>query len=247
MRSSSFLAASAAVAFALVAAACGSDTGPGGESAELRVMHARNGAPAVDLVVDGRTVVRGVSYTKVSDFAEVAAGDVAFELRDQGGRVLVRGDASLEAGRRYTALLGGARDSTGASVVLDTAGTPFTPPPQEPGDTGVVPGEGKVKLRVVHNAPDAPALDVYLTENDADLAGATRLVEPFTPGVGQSPEFPGYVEREPGVWRLRFTEDNTLNVLLDTGPIHMAPGMVQTVILASTDTTGLGLVYVRER
>jgi hypothetical protein len=72
-------------------------------------------------------------------------------------------------------------------------------------------------------------------------------VEPFEFGTGLSPEFPGYVERDPGVYRVRFTADGTHEVVMDTGPVDMQAGFVRSVVLFSSDTTGLGLAVVRER
>lgn len=240
---------SCAVALALASLACGSDTGPASGIAQIRVMHVRSGAPAIDLVVEGTTVVEDVEFARTSAFVDVPAGDAALEIREASEHeVLDARTYELLGGERYTLLYGSSGDSRTITLAADTAvGVPTEPPPSSAADTGAIPGESKVKLRVIHNAPDAPALDVYLTAADAPLAGSFPLLEPFTYGAGLSPEFPGYVERDPGVYRMRFTADGTLNVLLDTGPLDMPAGFVRTVVLASTDTTGLGLVVVRER
>ena len=99
-----------------------------------------------------------------------------------------------------------------------------------------------MKLRVVHAAPDAPALDVFLTEEGADLAGAFPYATPFVYGVGTSDEAPGYVEREPGAYRVRFTRARTRDVLLNTGPLPADAGQVFSVLLLQqSDTLGDGL------
>ena len=233
----------------IAAGGCGSDNGPGDGIAHLRVIHAMADAPAVDLVVDGRTVAEGVSYTHASAFADVAAGPAAIELRLAGGagtHALQGGD--LEAGERYTLLFGAAALADGLALIADTAtGVPTTPPPTSPADTGAIPGESKVKIRVIHNAPTAPPLDLYVTGADGDLAGITPAIEPFRYGVGLAPEFPGYMERDPGVHRIRFTADGTTDVLFDTGPVSMAAGQVRSFILFSSDTAGIGIAVVRER
>lgn len=237
------------VSLSIAAAGCGSDSGPGDEIAHLRVIHAMPEAPAVDLVVDGRTVAEAVSYTQASAFADVPAGPAAIELRLAGGagtHALSGGD--LEAGQRYTLLFGAAARADGLALIADTAiGVPTTPPPVSPSDTGAIPGENKVKIRIIHNAPAAPPLDVYVSGADDVLAGITPAIEPFTYGVGLAPEFPGYMERDPGVYRIRFTADGTTDVLFDTGPVSMAAGQVRSFILFSSDTTGMGIAVVRER
>lgn len=234
------------VALALAAGACDSSE-PGNGVASLRLMHARTGAPAVDLLVDGDTVFQGVGFAQASAFAEVPAGSATVDIRS-GDNDFASAPVNFAPGARYTLLFSNSGGTSDILVAEDTAtGVPLEPPPIQPGDTGAIPGESKVKLRVIHNASDAPPLDVYLTLNDEPLDGAIRLIEPFVHGVGLSPEFPGYVERDPGTWRVRFTDDNTLDVVLDTGPISMSAGQVRSVILFSSDTTGMGIAIVRER
>src|SRR5918995_3462189 len=148
---------------ALALAACDSSEGPSDGVAEVRLMHARSGVPAVDLVLDGATVAEDVGFSQTSEMTEVPAGAAAFQIRPAtGGAALAIGAADLEAGRRYTVLF----SSSGSSefrIAADTAtGIPDAPPPTQPGDTGAIPGESKIKLRVIHNASDAPPLDVYL-------------------------------------------------------------------------------------
>lgn len=236
----------AALGLGLVA--CDSGTDPDGDAAEIRLMHAQSGAPAVDLSADGRPIVQGVAYSQTSAFRPVEAGPTQLELGAARTALRKVATANLQAGRRYTVLFSAAGDSGGIMVVPDTAsGLPVDQPGQEIPDTGAIPGENKVKLRVIHTAQDAPPLDVYLTEADASLEGATRLIEPFVYGQGQSPQFPGYVERDPGEWRVRFTADGTSDVLLDTGPIPLAAGRVSSVIVFSSDSTGLGVAVLRER
>jgi hypothetical protein len=238
-----------ALALVLAAAACGSDTGPASDIAQLRVMHVRAGAPAIDLVVEGATLVEDVPFARTSAFVDVPAGESAVEIRQANAPgVLGAHTFELVGGERYTLLYSNSGNTRDISLAPDTAtGVPTQPPPTSAADTAAIPGESKVKLRVIHNASDAPPLDVYLTTADAPLEGALPLIEPFRYGTGLSPEFPGYVERDPGVYRVRFTADGTHDVVLDTGPLDMPAGFVRTVVLFSSDTTGLGVGVVRER
>ena len=231
--------------FTLAAAGCSSSEPA--NAAHVRLMHVRDGAPAIDLAVNGETVLQDVSFSEASEFAEVEAGAATVTIRPAtGGGPLTTVATELTPGGRYTLLFGKAGEGNDLRLAADTAtGLPLGPPPSQPGDTGAIPGESKIKLRVIHNASDAPPLDVYLSLDDGPLS--SPLVEPFRYGLGLNPEFPGYVERDPGTWRVRFTADGTQDVLLDTGPISMPAGQVRSVILFSTDTTGLGIAVVRER
>ncbi|HEU5050700.1 MAG TPA: DUF4397 domain-containing protein [Gemmatimonadales bacterium] len=222
---------------------------PGDNAAQVRLIHARSGAPAVDLVVGGESVLDGIAFSQASGFAEVPAGSATLQVRPAaGGAAIVGATTTFEPGARYTLLFSNSGGASDLRIAPDTAtGLPLAPPPTSPSDTGAIPGESKVKLRVIHNAADAPPLDVYLTLYQEPLAGAIRLVEPFTYGVGLNPDFPGYVERDPGTWQVRFTADGTDDVLIDTGPITLAAGQVKSIILFSSDTTGMGIAIVRER
>jgi hypothetical protein len=225
------------------------DSSEPGDVAQLRLLHARDGAPAIDVTVNGETILEGIAFSEASGFAEVEAGAATVALRPAGGgTALSSAAADLIPGTRYTLLFSNAGGASELRIAPDTAtGIPLQPPPTEPGDTGAIPGESKIKIRVIHNAIDAPPLDVYLSLDGAPFTGGFPLVEPFTYGVGLNPEFPGYTERDPGVWRVRFTADGTHDVMLDSGPLSMLAGQVRSVILHSTDTTGLGLAVVRER
>lgn len=103
----------------------------------------------------------------------------------------------------------------------------------------VRPDPGLAKIRVVHAARNAPPLDVYLTAPGASLAEASPLVEPFTFSVDTA-RLSAYVERNPGDWEVRFTDDGTTHVVLSSGTFTAAAGQLITVRL--TDAAGGGLV-----
>jgi hypothetical protein len=247
------LTSSRILALTIAVAGCGPDTGPASEIAQLRVMHVRAGAPAIDLVVEGTTVAEAIDFSRISSFADVPAGEAALEIRTAeaasgAGSVLGARTVELAGGQRYTLLYSNSGGTSEITLAADTAiGVPTTPPPSTPADTGAIPGENKIKLRVIHNAADAPPLDMYLTADGAPLEGASPSIEPFRFGQGLSAEFPGYFELDPGVYRVRLTNDGTKNVAMDTGPLAMQAGWVSSVIIFSSDTTGLGLAVVRER
>lgn len=225
------------------------DSSAPGDTAQLRIIHARDGAPAVDVVVNGETLLQDIEFSEASGFAEVTGRSATIDIRPAaGGGTLSTATTALVAGARYTLLFSSAGSDSELRIAADTAaGLPLGPPPTEPSDTAEIPGESKIKIRVIHNAADAPPLDVYLSLDGEPFAGGFPLVEPFTYGVGLNPEFPGYIERDPGVWRVRFTADDTHDIVLDTGPISMSAGQVRSVVLFSSDSTGLGLAVVRER
>jgi len=76
------------------------------------------------------------------------------------------------------------------------------------------------------------------------LADASPVLAPFAYSAGGS--FPGYVERDPGTYRVRFTENGSLSVLADTGPIGLGQGEIVTVLLVELPGGGLGFVPATE-
>jgi len=100
--------------------AAGGTAGDGGEggaaatTARLRVVHASPSAPSVDIYPKGSTtaVIEGFSYGDASDFLEVDAGTMAFDLRLAGADAtddpaFTTDDLALEAGADYTLVAAG--------------------------------------------------------------------------------------------------------------------------------------------
>jgi hypothetical protein len=188
------------------------------DTAMLRLVHGASMTEALSLKVDGEFVLQNVAASEISAFVEVSAGDRDIVVSVAGGGpTLVNRSASFSRDSQYT---------------LFVSGTLTNPEDMIASDTAFIPLPGKVKIRVMHAARNAPPLDVYLTTPGEDLSTALKLMEPFTFNVADSAMFPGFAERDPGDWQVRFTEDGTTNVLLDTGPFSTSAGQVITVVLS---------------
>jgi hypothetical protein len=99
-------------------AGSGGDGGAGGAAAalpaRLRVVHASPSAPSVDVYPKGSTtpVLEGFAYGDASDFLEMDAGIVAFDLRAAGAEAsedpaFTTDDVTLEEGADYTLVAAG--------------------------------------------------------------------------------------------------------------------------------------------
>jgi hypothetical protein len=198
---------------------------PRDETARIRLVHGSAITNALNLKVDGSTVLQGVAATQISNYAEVEAGSHTISVTlDGSGLTLLTRSVTLDKDGDYTMLVSGTLADPEEMIASDTAFTPLT---------------GKVKIRVIHAARNAPPLDVYLTAPGDDLATASKLVEPFEFNVADTTVFPGFAERDPGDWQVRFTADGTTNVLLDTGPFTTVAGQIITVILSHDGTNDL--------
>src|SRR5690606_640061 len=137
-------------------AACNDSDNP----AQLRVLQASPDAPAVNVLAGETQLVGGLDYGQASAQADVDSGPVTLRvdaLLPAGASSPVIGPVQLELEEDtlYTVLAVG-NVAQIESLVLSQPVEPVT--------------AGSVRLRVVHAAPGAPAVDVYLTAPDANLA-----------------------------------------------------------------------------
>ena len=160
---------------AALLAACGSSS----NSARLRVFHGSADAPAVDILVDGRALISGLAFLEAAGYADVSDGLRRVQVNAAGTDTsVIDAELDLSEGAFYTVLASGLLESIGAIVLLDDR----TPP-----------DAGNIRVRVVHNAAGAPAVDVYVTELGADLESVTPV--PFRSPFWGSVRLPGSSSR----------------------------------------------------
>lgn len=210
------------LAAALGAAACDDDnTGPDSE-ARVRVVHASPDAPNVDVLIDGAAVLTDVPFGAASTYLPVEAGDRELQVRAAGtSTVVIEDDQDLDDGSDYTVIASGLVASISA---LELA------------DDNSAPAAGQIKLRVVHGAPSAPAVDVYVTAPGADLNAATPTLAsvPFRAASD-------YLEVPAGNYQVRVTVAGTKTVAIDTGTLTLSAGQVRTAI--ALDAPGGGAPF----
>jgi hypothetical protein len=92
-------------------------------------------------------------------------------------------------------------------------------------DDNSAPASGNVRVRAIHGAPSAPAVDIYVTAPGVDLAEAT----PVLSGVGFG-DIADYVEVPAGNYQVRATLAGTTTVVIDSGTLTLVSGQVRTAI-----------------
>jgi hypothetical protein len=217
--------AAAAVASTLALAAChdDDDNDPFADASDLnlRVIHAAPDAPAVNVLVDDEAVLASVDYKEGSGFLTLEEGsyDVEVEAIVPGGNVTVIDlpATELAADTDYTVLaVGTVSDDTLEPLVIANAQSDV--------------GSGNVRVQVLHAAPDAPAVDVYVTAPDDPLEGATPL------GSFGFREELGPVEVPGGDYRIRVTLAGDSDALaFDSGTVPLAAG-ADLLVAAVTNT-----------
>ena len=239
----------AAAVAALMLQGCGGETaGPQPDDrAQLRFASASPDAGALDLLVNGKTIARGVSSTRASQPVEVAAGEATGEVRaTNSASVLASVPLTLESGRSYTVLVAGPSQALTALVSVDT-GVVDPPPPgpkPEPPDSGnpPPPTPDYAKFRIVHAAPDAPPLDPYIQPAGLEL-DTVPVFQPFEYG---SLALIGDIIRPAGDYWVAFTEAGTRKIVLESGTISAAIGELVTVVLGKNADQSLRVDVVRE-
>jgi len=239
------------VSVAVLLAACGPEVvGPrSNELARVRLASASPDAGALDLVVNGMTVARGVGSTAASTPTYLEPGRTTGEVLSSGtGAALASVPLSLAAGKSYTVLVAGPRDALTAMVSVDTgssAGPAPAPPPSpgQPGDSGTAPPTlpDAVRFRLMHAAPHAPPLDPYLLPAGAPLDTLPTL-QPFAYG---SLALTADLVRTPGHYVVKFTDAGTTHVVLESGDIDAAAGDLLTVVLGENADQSLRVDVVR--
>lgn len=178
------------------------------ETFNLQVLHASADAPLVNVLVDGSSALEGVDYKSGSGQLALEAGSYSIEVEGilPGGNAAVIGPVALDfaADTVYTVVAVG--------NVADIEPVVFSQPRQNP-------SAGSARLAVLHGAPDAPAVDVYVTTPEAVLADSTP--------VG-SFEFKGTIgpaEVAAGDYRIRVTlAENADAVVYDSGTVTLVAG-----------------------
>jgi len=205
----------AVVGLALIGTACSDDdssngTGPG-NSAFVRVVHASPDAPNVDVLVDGQTVLTDVQYRQFSGYLSVPKGMHNIKVNvTGGGATVINADVDLAAGAYYTAIASNVAASITPLVLLDDLSAPAA---------------GSAKVRLVHTAPSAGLVDVYVTAPNADISGVAPNVANF-----DFQDETGYLELPVGSYQVRVTLAGTKTVAIDTGTLPLAAGFIATAL-----------------
>ena len=179
---------------ALAGVACdGGDAGEQEGTAEIRVVHAAAGAPAVDVYLAGedQPVVGDLAYGEASGFAELPAGELEFEIRPAGAAassdpIHATGPLTLHAGTRVDAIAAGRLESAGGDDAFRVL--TLVEEPAAAGDAALV--------RIVHAGADAPSVGIDVgNDGSAEIESLAR----FADTGGEAIELPADTELRVGI------------------------------------------------
>ena len=123
-----------------------------GHATLIRVAHLSPDAPAVDIWLDGGVVLSDVPYKTVSDYLELPSGSHRIQITPAGETepVVIDATVEFESDSAYTVAATGflGDDDLQPLVLVDDRFTTME----------------TAKIRFVHTSPDAPAVDIGLSD-----------------------------------------------------------------------------------
>lgn len=197
-------------------------------TAKLQVIHASPDAPAVNVYADGSLLLEDFDYAVASPRLTISAGvlnvDVQGILPD-GTTPSVIGpvDLTLEQDTDYTVIAVNSVANIEPLVVTREASELST---------------GNFRAQVVHAAPDAPMVDVYVTTPGTDLSTEAPL------GTIEFKGDLGPVDVAAGEYQIRITAAGDSDaVVFDSGTLALTSGLNLTI--AAIANTGPGSAPVQ--
>ena len=200
--------------------------GAQGEPAQVRVAHFSPDAPAVDVYVNDDKVLSGVEYKTVSKYLELPAGSYDLAVRPAGAAAssdaVIEATAEVKAGNAYTVAAVGALADIEGKILSDDLSAPAS---------------GKAKVRVIHAAPEVPAVDVAVEGGPTLFEGA------------EFPSATDYAEVDAGTYPVQVKAASGGDVLLEAS-LPVKAGTIYSVaavggagkdaeLLSIVDATGM--------
>lgn len=179
---------------------------PTPETARLRVVHASPDAPNVDVCVNGAAAFSNAAFPGATDYAEVDEG--TYQIR------VVAAGSGCSSGGVINAELTLAADTETTVVAANTLDA-IEPLVLE--DDNSAPAAGMAKVRVVHASPNAPTVDITLTDGTTLFDNVS-----FT-------EVANYIEAGAGTLDLQVRDETGTAVVLTLENVTVEAGTVYTV------------------
>jgi len=173
-------------------------------NASVNVTHASPDAPGVDLVIDGIVInSSALTFPNSTDYIDVNAGTRNIKVNASGtSTTVIEADLTLGANKNYSIFATDVLASITPVVIEDDLSAPAS---------------GKAHVRFAHFSPDAPAVDITLTDGTVVFPNAAfQDVTAFTP-------------LDAGSYDLQVRAAGTSTVVLTLPSITVNDGMIYTV------------------
>lgn len=193
----------------------------------VRVLHASPDTPSANVFINNDQVLGDVPYKTGSGFLEFDPGtyDIRMEgILPTGTTPIINVARSLLGFQEYNLIALGNNASIDALVVENPVASLAA---------------GMARLQVVHAAPDAPAVDVYVTTPGADLSAS----EPVGNAAIAFSGFSQPQEVTAGDYQIRVTAaGNPASVVFDSGTITVTAD--EDLLFTAVENTGPGTALI---
>lgn len=176
------------------------------ETSRIRVVHASPDAPAVDICANGAAAFSDVEFPSATSYATVEEG--TYQIRvvaagtGCGGGGVINAALPLPADAETTVVAVNTLDSIEPLVLEDDNSAPAT---------------GSAKVRFVHASPDAPTVDITLTDGTVLFDNVAFK------------EIGNYIETAAGTLDLEVRDETGTAVVLTLADVTLEAGTVYTV------------------
>ena len=196
--------------------ACGGG-GDGDNSTSIRLLNATRSYSTLDLAVDDKSVNSNVSYAAVGSYASVSTTDTAAQVQTSGvGTTVAALTLGLSADSNYTLIAYGWSGAVRTSLLQEAEEAPAS---------------GKSKLLVLNLAPDAGALDVFLSVVGDSVDNESAVATAVAGGSSS-----GYKTINSGSFRVRITgTGKKADLRLDIPSISLSSAGVSTLIITANE------------
>ncbi len=188
--------------------------------ARLRVVHASADAPNVDVIVDNAvTLVSDLAFPDATPFVPVdpATYNVKVAATGNASAVVIDADLTLDGGVTYDVLAVNELAAIEPLVLTDDYRSVIT----------------EAKVRIIHASPTAQDVDIYVTEQGADITN----LEPTLAGVPFKANT-GFLSLAAGAYDVTVTPAGSKTPAIGPAPIAINAGGIYTAI--ARDAVGGG-------
>jgi len=197
---------STALIVSMFAFGCSDDDNPvepGIDISNVNVIHASPDAPGVDLVVDGTVAAANLEFPNNTGYLDVNSGTRKVNVNVTGSsNSVISADLDIAEGVFYSVFAVDSVSKISAIVIEDD----LTPPTA-----------GNAHVRFVHLSPNAPAVDITLT--DGTIVFGNKAFKEYT----------DFTPLTAGSYELQVRVAGTDQVALELGTITVAEGKIYTV------------------
>lgn len=177
--------------------------------ARVRAVHASADAPEVNVLVNDEVALSDVPFGIGSEYLTILSGETNLKVNAAASNAtVIDADLGIDAGTDYTVAAVNFLASIEPLVLVDDNSQPEV---------------GNIKLRLVHAAPSAGLVDIYITAGKDDISSIDPAIEDF-----DFKQDSGYLEVPAGTYRVLIAVADTKTVAIDSGAVVLTDGQIRT-------------------